>query len=132
MALICRFEIPYPEGKKAVAAWNKRFSLNAYYAGKNYHQRKRDADEMHSRTILAVRQRRIRRQYVTGPVAVKFYWPARLDIDNHAVMGKMVVDALKGYILPDDNPRWYRRVTHEYWPEMAIGVEVWDYEEEEK
>lgn len=45
--LVARFEIPYPETKRAMSEWNRRFSLNAYYAGKHYQQRRRDAEFWH-------------------------------------------------------------------------------------
>lgn len=122
------FTIPYPETKRGMTAWNKRFSLNAYYSGKNYHQRKRDADDIHLLTIVALKRARVRKDLVKTPVQVIFYWDDGLDVDNHAVLGKMIVDALKGWILPDDNRRWYRKVSHEFWDRREIGVEVVEWE----
>ena len=118
------FEIDYPPTKAGKTAWNKRYGLNAYYAGKHYQQRKRDAQELHSLTTAAMRRSGVRRQMVRGPVEVRFYWDDRLDCDNHAVLGKAVVDAMKGYILPDDNRKWVRRVSHEFWGGEKIRVEV--------
>ena len=118
------FEIDYPPTKKGKTAWNKRFGLNAYYAGKQYQQRKRDAQELHGITTSAMKRARVRRQMVSGPVEVRFYWDDRLDADNHAVIGKAVVDAMKGYILPDDNRRWVKKVSHEFWDGDKIRVEV--------
>ena len=118
------FEIDYPPTKKGKTAWNKRFGLNAYYAGKHYQQRKRDAQELHALTISAMKRDRVRRQMVHGPVEVHFYWDDGLDCDNHAVIGKAVVDSMKGYILPDDNRRWFKKVSHEFWDGGKIRVEV--------
>lgn len=118
------FEIDYPPTKKGKTAWNKRFGLNAYYAGKHYQQRKRDAQELHALTISAMKRARVRRQMVHGPVEVRFYWDDGLDCDNHAVVGKAVVDAMKSYILPDDNRRWFKKVSHEFWDGGKIRVEV--------
>ena len=42
-----RFEIQYPQGKKGKSSWNRRFGMNAYYAGKSWPERKRDAEELH-------------------------------------------------------------------------------------
>lgn len=122
------FTIPYPETKRGMTAWNKRFSLNSYYSGKNYHQRKRDADDIHLLTIIALKRARVRKNLVKTPVQVIFYWDDGLDVDNHAVLGKMIVDAMKGWILPDDSPRWFRRVSHEFWERREIGVEVVEWE----
>lgn len=118
------FDIPYPPTKKGKAAWNKRFGLNAYYSGKVWQQRKRDAEELHTLAQLSMRKAHIRRQMVNAPVEVRFYWNDGLDVDNHAAMGKAFVDAMKGYLLPDDDRRWFRRVTHEFWDGDTIRVEV--------
>lgn len=118
------FDIPYPPTKKGKAAWNKRYGLNAYYAGKHWSQRKKDAEELHTLTLLSMRKARIRRQMVRGPVEVRFFWNDGLDIDNHAALGKAFVDAMKGYILPDDNRQWFRRVVHDFWDGDTIHVEV--------
>lgn len=118
------FDIPYPPTKKGKAAWNKRFGLNAYYSGKVWQQRKRDAEELHTLAQLSMRKAHIRRKMVNGPVEVCFYWNDGLDVDNHAAMGKAFVDAMKGYLLPDDDRRWFRRVIHEFWDGDTIRVEV--------
>ena len=118
------FTIPYPPTKAGKAAWNRRYGLNAYYAGKHYQQRKRDAQELHAITWAALKKAKVRKQFVESPVEVRFYWQDGLDIDNHAVIGKAVVDALKGWVLPDDSPRWVRKVSHEFWNGGEIRVEV--------
>lgn len=118
------FSIPYPPTKKGMAAWNKRFSLNAYWSGKHYRARAQDARDIHSLVILALKQARIKKQPFRNPVEILFRWDDGLDIDNHAALGKMVVDALKGWVIQDDSPRWGRRITHEFWDEGKIGVEV--------
>ena len=58
------------------------------------------------------------------PVKVRFYWDDGLDCDNHAVLGKAFLDAMKGYILPDDNRKWVKMVSHEFWDGGAIKVEI--------
>lgn len=118
------FEIPYPTTKRGKAAWNKRFGLNAYYAGKHWSQRKRDAEELHSLALWSMKKAHIRKQFVKCPVEVIFRWNDGLDVDNHAAMGKAFVDAMKGYILPDDNRQWLKRVSHEFWDGDCIQVEV--------
>lgn len=118
------FTIPYPPTKAGKAEWNRRYGLNAYYAGKHYQQRKRDAQELHALTWAALKKARVKKQPVETPVEVRFYWQDGLDIDNHAVIGKAVVDALKGWVLPDDSPRWVRKVSHEFWDGGEIRVEV--------
>lgn len=127
--LVARFEIPYPPTKKGLTAWNKRFSVNAYYAGKHYQQRRRDAKELHRLAVLSMRAAKIPKRMISEPVEIRFLWDDRLDADNHAVMGKAFVDSMKGYILQDDSRRWVKKVSHEFWDAKKIGVEIRTYRE---
>ena len=119
-----RFDIQYPKGSKAKTIWNRRFGLNAYYAGKSWPARKRDAEELHMIARAAMHRAGIRPVELRRPVEVRFYWADGLDIDNHAVLGKAFVDAMKGYILPDDGQKYFRKVSHEFWEGDCIRVEV--------
>ena len=103
------FEIPYPPTKRGKTAWNKRFGLNAYYAGKHYQQRKRDAQELHMIALAAMRKARVPKRFISCPVEIIFRWDDGLDVDNHAVLGKAFVDAMKGCILPAGS-RWTRSI----------------------
>lgn len=125
-----RFTIPYPPTKKGKTAFCRRFGLNAYYSGKHWAKRKEDADELHKLTVLSMRKARVHRGLVSGPVSVVFRWDDGLDIDNHAAIGKAIVDAMKGYLLPDDSPRWFRKVSHEFWTGGSICVEITEAKEE--
>ena len=118
------FCIPYPPTKAAKSAWNKRFSLNAYYAGKHYHARKKDAEDLHAIAISAMKRARVKRELFQSQVSILFYWDDGLDCDNHAVIGKAIVDAMKGYIIKDDSRRYVRKVSHEFWDGGEIRVEV--------
>lgn len=119
-----QFTIPYPKGKKAKSDFCRRFGLNAYYAGKPWPVRKRDAEELHLLTRAAMRRAGIKEEILTVPVSVHFYWNDGLDVDNHAVLGKCIVDAMRGYILKDDKRKYLRGVSHEFWDRGEIGVEV--------
>ena len=57
-------------------------------------------------------------------VAVTFVWNDRLDLDNHSIMGKMILDALKGDLIKDDNRRWVKRITHTWHDENYIAVVI--------
>lgn len=118
------FTLPYPPTKRGKAAWNKRFSLNAYWAGKYYRARAQDAREIHALVILALKKARVRKQPFQGPVEILFRWDDGLDCDNHAALGKMITDALKGWVIQDDSPRWVRKITHEFWDGQRVEVEV--------
>ena len=121
----CKFCIHYPPTKRGLTAWNKRFSLNSYWAGKHFRARAQDARDIHSLTYLAMRQARIKKEVFPGPVEIIFRWDDRLDCSNHAALGKMIEDALKEYpVIKDDSRKWVQRVTHEFWDAGKIGVEV--------
>lgn len=115
------FEIPYPRDKKRFL---RTYSLNSYYAGKHWAQRKKEMDAWHWMVKAAVGKAGIRRQVFQQPVEVNFYWDDGLDVDNHAVLGKAAVDALKGVLLADDNPKHFVRVTHNFWHGGCIRVEL--------
>ena len=119
-----RFEIQYPQGKKGKSSWNRRFGLNAYYAGKSWPERKRDAEELHMIARAAMHRAGIKPGGMSSPAQGRFYWADGLDIDNHAVLGKAIVDAMKGYLLADDGPKYVRKVSHEFWEGDCIRVEV--------
>lgn len=119
-----RFEIQYPQGKKGKSSWNRRFGLNAYYAGKSWPERKRDAEELHMIARAAMHRAGIKPGVISSPAQVRFFWADGLDIDNHAVLGKAIVDAMKGYLLADDGPKYVRKVSHEFWEGDCIRVEV--------
>ncbi len=129
MELIAHFTIPYPPTKKGKAAFCRQYGLNAYYAGKPWPVRSREAKDLHLLTELAMRKAGVPKRMVTVPVAVRFCWDDGLDIDNHAVLGKAIVDTMKGWLLPNDSPRWVRCVTHGYWEQGCIGVWVEEFEE---
>lgn len=118
------FTIPYPPTKKGKAAFCKRFGLNAYYGKKQWGERTQDAREMHMLATASMRKARVRKELVSGPVEIRFYWNDGMDVDNHAIIGKMVTDAMKGYILPNDNRKWVRKVSHEFWDGGCIRVEI--------
>lgn len=125
--MIC-FTIPYPPTKAGRTAWNKRYSLNAYWSGKPYYQRNKDAREIHILTLLSMRKSKIQKNLVEYPVEVRFFWDDGLDADNHSALGKMILDAMKGHIFQDDNRKWVKRVSHEFWDGGEIMVEVLPYE----
>lgn len=118
------FSIPYPTGKKQRAAFFKRYGLNAYYAGKHWAQRKADAEEWHAVVRNELRRQGIPAKMFDGDVTITFRWNDRLDIDNHAMMGKFIVDALKGYLIRDDDRRYVRCVIHGFYSGDCIEVEV--------
>lgn len=118
------FEIKYPDGKKEKQAFCRRYGLNAYYSGKHWAARQDDAEALHALTEYSLKQAGIENHLFEHPVRVRFLWDDGLDVDNHAVLGKCIVDTLKGKLIKDDNRKWLKAVTHEVWDGGAIRVEI--------
>lgn len=118
------FKIYYPATPAQKKLWSSRFGMNAYYAGKHWSQRKEDAEYWHLLTRSAMNKEGVRRRPFDKPVEISFLWNDRLDIDNHAVMGKMIVDAMKGRLINDDNRRWLKGIYHGFHDEDYILIQV--------
>lgn len=106
--------IPYPKTDAGKKEWNKKYGLNAYYAGKHHSQRAEDARYWHALTRAAMTKAQVRRRPFDKPVVISFCWNDRLDLDNHSIMSKMIIDALKGRLINDDTRRWVKGIEH-YW-----------------
>ena len=119
-----KFRIPYPKSQAGKKQWSKEYGLNAYYGGKHWSVRKRDADYWHRMVRLHMDEQDVRRIPFKRPVIITFRWNDRLDIDNHAVMGKMIVDAMIGRVIEADSRRCVKGVCHYFHDEDYIGVEI--------
>lgn len=108
------FRIEYPNTPAGKKDWNKRFSDNAYYAGKHWAVRKKDADYWHNMVRACMDRQGVRKRPFEKPVEILLFWNDRLDVDNHSIMGKMIVDAMKGRLLQNDSKKWVRSVTHTF------------------
>ena len=126
------FRIYYPQTAAGKKQWAKLYGMNAYYAGKHWAQRKQDAEYWHLLTRSAMNKAGIRKRPFEKPVEISFLWNDRLDLDNHAVMGKMIVDAMKGRLINDDNRRWLKAVYHSFHDEDYILVQVREIESDGK
>lgn len=124
------FTIQYPHTKKQRTGFFKRYGLNSIYAGKHWTQRKADADAWHWSVVHELQRQGIPRRMLCAPVEIVFWWDDRLDIDNHALMGKLTVDALKGYLLQNDSRKYYKRVAHNFWDGGCIKVQIMEIGEQ--
>ena len=118
------FQIPYPQtdaGKKQGA---RQYGTNAYWTGKHWAKRRQDAEYWHQITRCAMHE--ASGQPFENPVVISFYWNDRLDLDNHSMMAKMIIDAMKGSLLHDDSKRWVKSITHHWHDEETIRVVVTD------
>ena len=123
-----RFRLPYPETKAGKREWSRRYGLNAYWSGKSYYVRKQDADFWHAFVAVQLRRQRIRKRLYSHPVKITFWWNDGMDIDNHAAMGKMIVDSLRGWVLQDDSRKWFAACEHRFHDADYILVEVEEFE----
>lgn len=118
------FEIPYPSTKDGRREWSRRYGLNAYYSGKNHYIRAQDAKYWHLLVRNELRRQRIKKCLFQSPVEIRFRFNDRLDCSNHAAMVKFIEDALKGWVIEDDNRKHVQRITSEFWDGDTIHVEV--------
>lgn len=118
------FTIPYPTGKRAKQAFTRRFGLNAYYAGKHWAQRGKDAEYIHFLARKAMENAGIEKKILPKPVAMTFLFNDRLDCSNHAAIVKMVEDAMKGWVIRDDGRSYVKAITMGFHEEDCIRVEV--------
>ena len=120
-----KFIIPYPKNKKGKSDWCKKYGLNAIYAGKHWAKRKKDSEFWHKLVLSELRNQGIKRKLINVPVRIVFYHNDRMDIDNHAYIEKMIVDALKEYIIVDDSKSYYREKTSRFHDNDFITVEIY-------
>lgn len=121
-------KISYPKTAAGKKDWNKRYSLNAYWRGKPYYERAEDARFWHALTRTAMDAAHCRKHPFENPVEIVIFWDDALDVDNHAAMGKMIVDAIKGRVIKDDSRKWLKRLAHDWNEDGIIRVEVREVE----
>lgn len=105
------FDIEYPATKKGRTEWNRRYGLNAYWSGKHYAARSKDAEYWHSIVADVMRRQKARNFPFENPVEITILFNDNLDCDNHAAMTKMIIDSMKGRVIHDDNRKWVKSVT---------------------
>lgn len=119
------FDVKYPDTKAQKRQWTKEYGTNAYWAGKHWARRKRDAEFWH----WLVKASANKVMPTTGAVEVWFSWDDALDVDNHSIMGKMIIDALKGTVIADDNRKILKAVRHGFNGENVIRVQIRELEQ---
>lgn len=115
------FRVPYPRDKSRFC---KEYGLNRYWAGVHWSVRKKNADAMHDTVAAVLSSAKIKRETFAKPVKVTFWHDDRLDIDNHAVIEKLIVDSLRGWLLENDDKRFYRKKVSCFHTEDYIRVRI--------
>lgn len=109
-------EIDYPKSAAGKKQWNKDYGTNAYWKGKHYAERAKDARYWHELTWAAMAKAQCRKHPFEKPVVITFLWNDNLDLDNHSMMAKMIVDALKPRIIVNDSHKYVHGIEN-YWHE---------------
>lgn len=109
-------KIDYPKSAAGKKQWNKYYGTNAYWAGKHHAVRTKDARYWHELTWAAMAKAQCRKHPFEKPVVITFLWNDNLDLDNHSMMAKMIVDALKPRIIANDSRKYVHGIEH-YWHE---------------
>ena len=123
------FTLPYPARGKDKAAFCRRYGLNSIYAGKHWSARLEDKNYFRLLVRSELQKQGIAQEYMEGPVEIVMSWDDGLDCDNHAYMGKLILDSLSGYLLHDDSRQWVQGVRHEFNREGIIRVTVRERED---
>ena len=128
-----RFFIGYPKTAAGKKDWNRRYSLNAYYAGKHWNERIKDAEYWHALVWESLYTNRCvgEKRLFEGPVTLSFLFNDGLDCSNHAAMAKMIEDALKGVIIKDDSPKYVKGIYVGFHDKPYISISVKEHREEE-
>lgn len=118
------FIIPYPKSDYGKKTWNRNYGFNAYYSGKHWTKRREDAEMWHSLVRYEMKRQKIRTYPMKNPVIITFYWNDRLDLSNHAVMAKMIEDAMKGIVIKDDSRNYVKGIEHYFHDEDYIRISI--------
>lgn len=119
-----KFRIPYPQTAAGKKQWSKNYGMNAYYAGKHWSVRKRDADFWHKLVWSCLDGQEVRRTPFDKPVILTFYFNDRLDCSNHGVLIKMIEDGMKGRLIVDDSRKFVKGIECYFHDENYILVEI--------
>ena len=118
------FRIYYPKTAAGKKQWAKLYGANAYWAGKHHAHRTEDARYWHALTWTSMAGARLRKHAFDKPVVISFFWNDSLDLDNHSMMAKMIIDGMKPRLIHDDTRRWVKGIEHYWHNEPYIEVVV--------
>lgn len=120
-----KFTLPYiTKSVRTMKKFCELYGFNSLYACKHWSKRKRDSEYWHALVKSELSEQGIKPGIYTKPVMLTFYWNDRMDCTNHAYIGKMIEDALKGYLIADDSRKYVKRVVHEFYDGDCITVKI--------
>nr|DAU66743.1 MAG TPA: crossover junction endodeoxyribonuclease [Caudoviricetes sp.] len=118
------FKIPYPKSAAGKRQWSREYGLNAIYAGKHWAKRQKDSQYWHYLVREQMQNYNIPKIPFNKPVRIIFYWNSRLDLDNEAYKRKLIIDALKGWIIHDDSKKYIKELVDKITNEDCIIIEI--------
>ena len=74
--------------------------------------------------MLAMKKARIKKEPLQFPVKLVFRFNDRLDCSNHAILVKIIEDAMKGWIIKDDSRRYVKSITTEFYNGDSIEISI--------
>lgn len=116
-------DIPVLKVKKRNVTY---ISTNLYYSGMHWTARNKIKDAWHKLVADATKAYDI--QPYSVPVQLYFEWSNRFDLDNNAVMRKMIIDGLvQARIIIDDTKKFVKGIKERIGTNKGILVEITDY-----
>ena len=94
---------------------NSQYGLNKIYSGQHWRKRQETADEIHTLQKL-----------FKEPVAIHLSYNSKLDLDNHGYLAKMIIDALKGYLIENDDRKYVKALIQDFHSGKDVLVEIWE------
>lgn len=122
------FKIDYPKSDSGKKKWNHEYSSNRYWAGKNHYARAQDARHWHDLTHKAMNRAQCRKHPFEKPVIITFLWNDRLDLDNHSMMAKMIIDGMRPRLIANDSKKYVQGIEHYWHNQPYIKVVVQEVE----
>jgi hypothetical protein len=108
---------------------NAQYGLNKIYSGTHWNNRKKVAEEIHELVFYSLKQQKIPRCLFVNPVGICISYNSKLDCDNHGYLTKMIIDALKGYLIEDDDRKHVKEIRQRFHSGRDVVVEVWEMNE---
>lgn len=103
---------------------NSKLSLNSIYGGLHWGIRRKQSQKVHEIVRLSLQSQNIPKKPFNKSINIGFKWNSKLDLDNHGYIAKLIIDALKGYLIHDDTIKYIKSIKHEYHDEESVKVKI--------
>lgn len=105
---------------------NSQYGLNKIYSGQHWRKRQETADEIHTLTRIHMKLQKVPQKLFKEPVAIHLSYNSKLDLDNHGYLAKMIIDALKGYLIENDDRKYVKALIQDFHSGKDVLVEIWE------